>query len=194
MKKTIITGGLIFLALMGILFYVEFGLSTPPAQAAENAPAAVMPPAATTETESEIRAVLERYYAIARTNDRAALKEFSRSITAPEYRLSSELGKMNKADAFRLFDAMKVEFLSADFDDLTVQPLGDTAIAKYRDFSRVRVNGEIAQTPTLFTNVWVRRDGRWQIVAEHYSVLIPPKLLPPSPFAENLAVNLDAQR
>ncbi|MCY7345796.1 MAG: nuclear transport factor 2 family protein [Pyrinomonadaceae bacterium] len=109
----------------------------------------------TTAAENEIRRILAQYYAIARTNDRAALKNFSREVSTPEYLYTSELGTMDKTTAFRLFDSMKIEFASADFDDLTVQIHGDTAIAKYRDFSKVRANGDFVRTPMRFTNVWV---------------------------------------
>ncbi len=94
---------------------------------------------------------------------------------------------MDKTAAFRLFDSMKIEFASADFDDLTVQIHGVTAIAKYRDFSKVRANGDLIRTPMRFTNVWVKRGGKWQIVAEHSNSVQPPKLLPRHPHADKMA-------
>lgn len=141
------------------------------------------------ESEREIRAILERYYEIAREGDRAALKDYSLSITAPEYRYSSELGTLDKAATALLFDQAKAEFVSAKFDDFEVQVHGETAIAKYRDWSNLRAAAvNRRQTPTRFTNVWVRRDGRWLIVAEHSSLVAdPPILLPRNRIPDNLA-------
>lgn len=137
--------------------------------------------------EREIRAVLEKYYELARSNDRAALKKFSDRITAPEYRYSSETGVMDKATAMRYFERRDLEFVHADFDQLSVQVHGGAAIAKYRDISAVKTNGIARSKPSRFTNVWIKKDGAWRIVAEHSSVAAPIELLPRSRFADNLA-------
>ena len=188
MKKFLILCLAILTITVGVLAYVKSGQTKIITLAAVTTEAVTETKTeTTTAAENEIRAILERYYEIARTNDREALKNFSREISAPEYVYSSELGTMDKTAAFRLFDSMKIEFASADFDDLTVQLHGDTAIAKYRDFSKVRANGDFMRTPMRFTNVWVKRGGKWQIVAEHSSVVQPPKLLPRHPLADNLA-------
>lgn len=185
MRKPWIIGGLIFLFLMGLLVYIEYGLGTNYVSAQSSGQ--IKQVEATITPENEIRAILENYYRIAGTNDREALKNFSREISAPEYKFSSELGKMDKTAVFLRFEAMNIEFISAEFDDLSVQVHGDMAIAKYRDNSVVRINGDLTRTPMRFTNVWMQRDGRWQIVAEHSSLLTPTKLLPPQRLADNVA-------
>lgn len=138
-------------------------------------------------SEREIRGILEKYYEIARLNDSESLKNFSRSISAPEYRYSSELGVMDKEAALKLFDSVKARFINAEFDDLTIQIHGDTAVAKYRDFSKIRIGRETMQTPMRFTNVWQRRDGRWLIVAEHSSLIAPPELKPQNLLKDKIA-------
>lgn len=150
---------------------------TPVHAEAENTsgPASAQVPAPAAD-EAEIRALLARYYEIASRNERAALREFSRQLTAPEYRHSSEAGTLDKAAAFRRFDAEPFEFVAPAFDSLTVTVYGDTAVAKYRDFSTVRIDGAIRRTPLTYTNFWVKRDGRWLIAAEHSSVLAEPGL------------------
>lgn len=99
MNKFLILCVMIFMLLLGVLFYVEFGVSTPTASVSQSTqPEATS--GTTTSAETEIRAILERYYEIARTNDREALKRFSREISAPEYEYTSELGVMDKEAAF----------------------------------------------------------------------------------------------
>lgn len=190
-NKILILCVMIFLGLMGILAYVEFGLSTPKVSAEQDLPAATDESTGTKEAgstaENEIRGILDKYYEIARTNDREALIKYSREIVAPEYRYTSELGTMDKQETFRWLESINKEFVSAEFNDLQVQVFGDTAIAKYTDVSKVRISGEAMRTPVRFTNVWMKRDGNWCVVAEHSSALKPPKLLPRHPLADNVA-------
>ena len=185
MRKPWIIAVLIFLFLMGLLVYIEHGLGTNYVSAQDGGQAAQGETA--NSPENEIREILENYYRLAGMNDREALKNFSRRISAPEYKFSSELGKLDKKAVFLRFDSMNIEFISAEFDDLSIQVHGDTAIAKYLDNSVVRVNGDLTRTPMRFTNVWLKRDGRWQIVAEHSSLITPSKLLPPQPLPDNVA-------
>jgi hypothetical protein len=178
---------------MGILFYAEYGVGTPSASASQNTPSeatteTIETNKTTTAAEAEIRRLLERYYEIADTGDREKLRNFSREISAPEYLYSSEFGVMDKAAAIRHFDSFDIKFVRAEFEDLTVQVHGDdAAIAKYRDVSTVKTNGILTKKPVQFTNVWVKKDGAWKIVAEHSSVAAPPELLPRNRFADNLA-------
>lgn len=191
MKKGLILVAVIFLLLMGLLFYAEFGASTPTASTLQEGAHSEAQTAATTEAksaETEIRRILERYYEIARSGDREALKNYSREICAPEYQYSSELGVMDKAAALRYLDALEVKFVSAGFENLSVQIHGhDTAIAKYLDTSSVETNGVVMRKPMRFTNVWVKQNGGWKIVAEHSSLAAPPDLLPRNRSADTLA-------
>lgn len=179
MKSIILTITLLAVS-VGILAQVRGGTFLNQTTRTANAPA--------TTAEQEIRQLLERYYEIARTNDRAALKEFSREISADGYRYSSELGVMDKAAAIRYFDALDLEFVAAEFDELTVQVHGETAaVAKYRDVSTVRTNGVLTKKPLQFTNFWVKENGAWKIAAEHSSFAAPRELLPRSRFADDVA-------
>jgi hypothetical protein len=138
--------------------------------------------------EKDIRQILERYYEIAGTNDREALKTFSQQISVPEYKYSSELGVMDKTAAIRYFEALDLEFVTAGFEELTIQVHGENAaVAKYRDVSTVKTNGVVMKKPMQFTNVWVKQNGEWKIVAEHSSVAAPRELLPRKRFADDLA-------
>ena len=61
---------------------------------------------------------------------------------------------------------------AADVSDLQVQvdASGNTAVATYRLNVRTRsAKGEVSGEENQETDVWFRRDGRWQIVHLHYS-------------------------
>jgi ketosteroid isomerase-like protein len=65
---------------------------------------------------------------------------------------------------------------AAVVSDLEVQlnPSGDTAIATYKLKVRTRSpKGEVTEEENQETDVWFRRNGRWQIVHLHYSPAKP---------------------
>ena len=78
---------------------------------------------------------MEKYYEIARTNDRAALMNYSREISAPEFPYSSESGVTDKEATLRMLESLKSEYVSTAFNNFTVQVYGETAVAKYLDVS-----------------------------------------------------------
>ena len=57
-------------------------------------------------------------------------------------------------------------------EDTKIVPLGDAAVANYRFV--VTVKGPNLDMRRLYraTNVWAKRDGRWQIVAAHMGFVI----------------------
>jgi ketosteroid isomerase-like protein len=65
--------------------------------------------------------------------------------------------------------------LTAENEDMKVVRHGDTAIANYRFV--VTVTGPNIQAHHRYraTNVWMKRGGRWQIVAGHTAFVLDPK-------------------
>jgi ketosteroid isomerase-like protein len=64
---------------------------------------------------------------------------------------------------------------SAENEDMKVIAHGDTAVSTYRFI--VRMKGENIDVHRRYrtTNVWVKRSGRWQIVAAQMSFVLDPK-------------------
>src|SRR5262245_3922416 len=60
-------------------------------------------------------------------------------------------------------------------EDVTVTTYGDTAIASYRFV--VKLTGPNVDVHRRYrtTNVWIKRDGRWQIVAAHSAFVLDAK-------------------
>ena len=58
---------------------------------------------------------------------------------------------------------------------MTVTMHGDTAIANYRFV--VNFTGPNLDVHRRYrtTNVWIKRDGRWQIIAAHTAFVLDPK-------------------
>jgi ketosteroid isomerase-like protein len=58
---------------------------------------------------------------------------------------------------------------SMEFDDITVKVFGNTAIAFTSENEISRYYGEDRSGHYHCTDVWVKRDGRWEVVASHAS-------------------------
>ncbi len=65
-----------------------------------------------------------------------------------------------------------------DKDDLKVRAFGDTAVSSYRMSAAATFEGIEIKRALCITNVWMKRDGDWKIVARHTASL--PNDTPPS--------------
>jgi hypothetical protein len=68
-----------------------------------------------------------------------------------------------------------------EIQDVQVHVYGDTAVMSSRGIYRAEANGQKIINSFRSTDVWLRRHGRWQLIASHGSQ-IPP---------ERVAVNVD---
>ena len=64
-----------------------------------------------------------------------------------------------------------------DKDDLKVRAFGDTAVTSYRMTAEATFEGKEIKRQLCITNVWMKRNGHWQIVARHTASL--PEDTPP---------------
>ena len=70
-------------------------------------------------------------------------------------------------ETVRIYDIDRFEFADVD-----VRPYGDVAVVLSDYRQDATVAGERRSGDFLLTDVWVRRDGRWQVVARS-SILMP---------------------
>ena len=79
---------------------------------------------------------------------------------------------MTKAQVLALCKAPESRFEAFNVDEIVVRSFGDAAVVTGRTV--VTTSGAAPQTVTLrFTDVFVRRSGRWLIVASHGTLLQP---------------------
>src|SRR5437764_13662590 len=64
-----------------------------------------------------------------------------------------------------------------DKDDLKVRAFGDTAVTSYRMTAEATFEGKEIKRQLCITNVWMKRNGHWQIVARHTASI--PEDTPP---------------
>jgi len=76
---------------------------------------------------------------------------------------------MNRAQSLKIVTSGRVKFKRYETSDMKVNIFGDAAVVTGR-LKRVRdKQGKDVEDDWRFTKVYVRRDGKWQVVAWHGS-------------------------
>ena len=60
-----------------------------------------------------------------------------------------------------------------DIDDFKVRAFGDTAVASYRLTAKAQYQGQPISQYLRLTDVWMKRQERWQVVARHTANITP---------------------
>lgn len=97
-------------------------------------------------------------------HDRARLEE----LLAEEFTLNGAAGVLDRA-AF--LDAASGPYAIEEFryEEIDPEVYGNTAVCVSRYYQRARLDGRDLSGELHVTDVWVRRDGRWQVVRRHAS-------------------------
>jgi ketosteroid isomerase-like protein len=103
-----------------------------------------------------------------RRDDRPRLEE----ILAPEFTLTSARTDqlVDRASWLGMLDQVRNE--SFTYEDMRVAVFEDAAVVWSRLNQVATVDGKPWNATFMLTDVWIRRDGRWQVVARHSST--PP--------------------
>jgi len=70
------------------------------------------------------------------------------------------------------FTSHNLTFQSITTDDVRIRVYGDTAVETGRSTLIGQDKGKTVPRDNRFTRVWVKQQGRWRLVANHYSTLI----------------------
>jgi len=115
-------------------------------------------------TQAEVRAAAQRWSEAIVNRDIATAEV----LLAPEYALmAADLGEMSRDRWLAALPDYVVH--SYEFDDVRIHVYGDTAVMRSRYRQSATVFGKDRSGTMLVTDVWVKRDGRWQVVARHTS-------------------------
>jgi ketosteroid isomerase-like protein len=142
---------------------------------AETEPATESSPAAARQRESReaaektLTALERRWMGALQQRDASALSQ----IVGDEFTLVSPRLVVAAGERDRYFQhAMReLSITSYDFEALTVRLYGRTAVVSGRLKQSASAGGEDWGGSYLFTDVWVSRDGTWQVVSRHASLL-----------------------
>ena len=94
--------------------------------------------------------------------------DFVAGLLAEEFRGTYDDGSRgDKARELELIANFNQQVVSADQDDFRVAIYGDTAVVWFTlNVVGIR-QGQEAELTLHYTDVWIRRDGRWQCVSAH---------------------------
>lgn len=140
------------------------------AEGASEASAAAAQPRATREaTEKSLLALERKWMGALQLRDASALSQLvSDDFTLVSPRLVLAAGDRDKYFKHAMND---LSLTSYDFEGLAVRLYGRAAVVSGRLRQSASVAGEDWGGSYLFTDVWVSRDGTWQVVSRHLSKL-----------------------
>jgi len=120
--------------------------------------------------KAEVLKVSEKFDEARRVKDQAALER----ILADGLSWTARGDRLNKTQVIADILSDRLHFKSFAHDNVTVQIFEDTAVVTGHSTSVLDYNGKLFDAPRLFTDVYVRMDGRWQQVVHHVSELAKP--------------------
>ena len=125
---------------------------------------------ASSGTEQELLKKNKEYDEALVREDAAALDR----IFADEFIYISTTGelidKSQQLEAIRSGD-LKIEYGKSD--EVRVRVYGNTAVMTGRFIAKGEFRGKVFEAPERYTAVWVKRQGRWQLVAEQGTRVVP---------------------
>jgi len=80
----------------------------------------------------------------------------------------------NKAQVISDFTSGELRFQSITTDEVQIRVYENTVVETGLSTMIGQDKGKAVPRDTRFTRVWVRRHGRWQLVANHYSTRVDP--------------------
>jgi len=123
--------------------------------------------------DAETIAAIEQQLAKAwLSRDRAAID----AILAPEWSVTDASGQvLSKEQVMQeVFGSTERRIEAMTIDDVNVRLFGDAAVATGRTRATGSYRGTSVSVVLRFTDVFVRRDNRWQAVASHASAVAQP--------------------
>jgi|SRR6476646_3580227 len=124
------------------------------------------------DDEQELRDIQLRLARAWVEKDRATIE----AILAPEWSVIQADGTVQRRGHIlnAVFDTKVLEIEELNVSDIEVQQFGYVAVVRGRTVARGRMNGQPGRAQIRFTDVFVRRDGRWQAVASQATALAGP--------------------
>jgi len=118
------------------------------------------------KVDAEITQLERDWVAAIVKKDAAALDR----ILADDFNGTSPTGStFPKADAIGELKSGLYVVETMNMDEVSVNVYGNTAVAFTSQQEKSKYNGKDNSGHYHFTNVWVNRDGKWQVVASHGS-------------------------
>ena len=120
--------------------------------------------------KAEVLKTGDRFDAAREAKDRAAIER----ILADGLTWTARGDRLNKAQVIADIFSNNLHFKYFAHDNVTAKMFGNTAVVTGHSTSVLEYKGKLFDAPRLFTDVYVKMDGRWQLVVHHVSDLAKP--------------------
>lgn len=120
--------------------------------------------------KAEVLKVSAHFDEVRAAKDRPAMER----ILADGLSWTARGDRLNKAQVIADVLAENLHFKYFAHDNVTAKAFGDTVVVTGHSTSVLEYKGKLYDAPRLFTDVWVKIDGRWQMVVHHVSDLAKP--------------------
>ncbi|MGH9680260.1 MAG: nuclear transport factor 2 family protein [Candidatus Acidiferrales bacterium] len=121
--------------------------------------------------KAEVLKTDEEFNVALRTQNRAMLER----LIADDVSWVARGDRLDKARVISDVMSKNLHFRSLTHDSIQVKLFGNTAVVTGHSTSVLEYKGKLYPTPRLFTSVYMKLDGRWQLVAHQVSTLTNEK-------------------
>ena len=96
------------------------------------------------------------------------------SLMAPEFRLRSVAtdSVVGRSEWLEQASSGRIAGTAFEYEEMDVAVVGDTAVTMSRTRQEATIEGRDWSATLHVTDVWVRREGSWTVVARHASPLV----------------------
>jgi Domain of unknown function (DUF4440) len=120
--------------------------------------------------KAEVLKVSAQFDEARSAKDRATLER----ILADGLSWTARGDRLNKAQVIADIFADNLHFKYFAHDNVAAKSFGNTVVVTGHSTSVLEYKGKLFDAPRLFTDVYVKMDGRWQLVVHHVSDLAKP--------------------
>lgn len=123
------------------------------------------------DPKAEVIALKKKFGEAITRNDVEAIA----AALAPDWKsVGRDGGVGTRDDAVAIFRSGRIKVASYELSDPEVRVFGSTAVLIGIGRAKIEVDGQSVEAKDRFTDVFVRRDGKWQYVSSHSSPLTQP--------------------
>ena len=128
------------------------------------------PKASDEAVQAEVLKASDQFDEARKAKDRAGLER----VLADGLSWTARGDRLNKSQVIADFLSDNLHFISFAHDHVEVKVFGNTAVVTGHSTSVLDYKGKRFDAPRLFTDVFVKMNGRWQMVGHHVSELPKP--------------------
>ena len=102
------------------------------------------------------------------------MKAYGRLVSDDYVYTNQDAVVRTKAQMVSAYESGSIKYESAKFDEIKVHAYGDTAVVTGRSTQKMKDNGKDISGQFRYTRVYVKRQGRWQLVATQSTRILEP--------------------